>query len=356
MKGNKTFGLWILLGLTLLVVLTALAVGSVYNAGRNDADAKYEHTLALGDTEKQDADDNPLTVTLSRQVQERSGIVVQPLLVSKQGDTTTTYGTALDLQPLIELRTRAAIAGAEVEAAMAALQASKEEYERVRRLHGDDGNMSLKALQAARAALAADKAKTMQAESVLQTVQATASYQFGPVLARWALSLEAVALQPFLDLKAVVVRIAMPSLGDENAPQTIQIGLDGAARHDATLIGLSPEADPLLSGRAYLYRSFAALPTSTRITAWLPTVKPAGEATLIPESAVVWYGGQPWAFLQTADETFERRPIPVDHVLSDAGYVVATGFSKGDYVVTTGAQLLLSEEFRASIQSEDGDD
>jgi hypothetical protein len=81
------------------------------------------------------------------------------------------------------------------------------------------------------------------------------------------------------------------------------------------------------------------------MTARLPASDNSPAGLLIPANAVVWYGGQPWAYVRTAPDRFTRRILPsaseVDH-----GFIVPGGFRADDEVVVRGAQLLLSEELQ----------
>lgn len=58
----------------------------------------------------------------------------------------------------------------------------------------------------------------------------------------------------------------------------------------------------------------------------------------IPESAVVWLDGKPWVYVEQAPGHFVRRELEASRIAPNAR------------VVITGAQMLLSQEFRAQIQ------
>lgn len=77
----------------------------------------------------------------------------------------------------------------------------------------------------------------------------------------------------------------------------------------------------------------------------MPTSSEAVSGLLIPAQAVVWYGGQTWAWVRTAPERFTRRYVPAGNE-DDRGFMVTSGFHAGDQIVTQGAQLLLSEELK----------
>lgn len=72
----------------------------------------------------------------------------------------------------------------------------------------------------------------------------------------------------------------------------------------------------------------------------------------VPAAAVVWMDGTPWIYLRRDDRLFTRVALaPKATPLPDGGYLTPA-LSRADEVVVQGAQRLLSEEFRASIESE----
>lgn len=71
-----------------------------------------------------------------------------------------------------------------------------------------------------------------------------------------------------------------------------------------------------------------------------PSARPA--PSRIPESAVVWLDGKPWIYVEEAPGHFVRREFEASRIAPDAR------------VVISGAQMLLSQEFRAQIQVGEG--
>ena len=75
---------------------------------------------------------------------------------------------------------------------------------------------------------------------------------------------------------------------------------------------------------------------------------------IIPKSALIWYMDQAFVYLKTAEDTFSRRTL--EHYSASAdGYFIPDAIKPGEQIVTKGAQMLLSEELRGQIPSEDDD-
>ena len=70
----------------------------------------------------------------------------------------------------------------------------------------------------------------------------------------------------------------------------------------------------------------------------------------MPNAAVVRHSGLGWAYEQTGPETFRRREVPLDKPHPE-GWLVTGDWKKP--VATSGAQSLLSEELKGSIQMRD---
>ncbi|TPK54861.1 metal transporter [Mesorhizobium sp. B2-4-19] len=293
------------------------------------------------------SEDGLTIVTLDEATQKRSGIATDALTATKRQLDETAYGSVLDLQPLIDLQTRYRAAVAEVASAQAALDASSQEAERNRVLFKDHMNISQKAMQAAQAAWSADLAKLQSAEASLEGARASAQQQFGPPIASLITGKD-TALAGLLEGQDMMLRIVLPI--DSNTPAPDQITFDGGARGRLTarLISASPQSDPIAEGPTFLYRAPASLPVGSKVIAFLPVGQQPARGIVIPRTAVLWFGGLPWAYIQQGKDRFVRRLVD-EQSPYDGGYFVDAGFEAGERVVTRGAQLLLSEEQRPPV-------
>jgi hypothetical protein len=134
----------------------------------------------------------------------------------------------------------------------------------------------------------------------------------------------------------------------------LKTSADGVTPFSARLVSASPQVDPGIQGQAYYYRAAVPLAAGTRISAKASVTVAATTAkagVLIPAGAIVWYGGQPWVYVQSGKGNFQRRAVD-PRFPQDGDYFVTDGFSPGEFVVVRGAQLLLSEESRAQSASQ----
>jgi hypothetical protein len=284
-------------------------------------------------------------VRLDVPTQKRSGIETQPLRATSQVGETTGYGNVMDLQPLLDLRNREESARNEAMAAQSAANASREELTRMRLLYEDRQNVSQKAYQAAKANYDADRAKAEAATLNVRNVAGLAKQQFGQVLAGLVTDGTSAELARLLNREDVLARVALPPRTNAKAPVVIEVQAAGGERLGAYFVSPAAQADPALIGRSFIYRVPSALATGTPLVAYVPESKQAKQGVFVPASAVVWYAGQPWIYTRSSPTTFARKALGSPSEVDD-GYFVRDAVTAGEYAVTRGAQLLLSEEQR----------
>ncbi|AQH05123.1 metal transporter (plasmid) [Burkholderia sp. KK1] len=282
-------------------------------------------------------------VTVSPDIQRASHIEVAPLTLATVQPDSTAWATVVDLQPLFDLRNRLAAARADLDTLTAQAGNSHTQYERSNVLYQDDRNVSQKSLQDARAVMLVDQAKLQSSEAAVSGVEATMRQQFGDALTRASTGPSSPLMQRLLSGRTAVLRVTLPAGFKGDAPARITVDAPDGELVAATKLSASPIADPSVQGSPWFYAADRALPVGTRTNAHVPTPAPSSQMLVVPEAAVVWYGGQPWAYVQTATGHFTRRFVPAGNE-GEQGYLVNAGFHVGDRVVTEGAQLLLSEE------------
>ncbi|MEO7985286.1 MAG: HlyD family efflux transporter periplasmic adaptor subunit [Gemmatimonadales bacterium] len=162
-------------------------------------------------------------------------------------------------------------------------------------------------------------------------------------------------LLEIVDQSRPLVRIVWTLAGDRPR-STIALGpASGEVRVTGRLVGPSPDADAATRLPTYLYRADHAWPGSTPgtpvaavVAAPTPADVSGHTAVFVPDRAVVQWDGLAWTYLRRAPDRFERVRVATDRPVS-GGWIVLGGLQPGDSVVVSGAQELLSEEFRARV-------
>jgi hypothetical protein len=110
-----------------------------------------------------------------------------------------------------------------------------------------------------------------------------------------------------------------------------------------------------IQGKTYFYHAKTTeLRAGMQVNALSNKSKGSTTGVIIPNSAVVWYGGKPWIYRKTGTDKFSRLPINTD-VETENGWFYKGNLKPNDQIVTSGAQLLLSEEFKYQITNENED-
>lgn len=325
-----------------LIVLAAIA-GWLLGSGKSNTPA--QQAAPQPPASPVSIVDGVTVLTMDTATQLQNGIRAEALTSSENRTNITAYGTVLDLQPLIDLRTRYAAGLADADTASAALAASRQEYLRSHALYQDNQNVSLKSYQAAQAAYRSDQARTQATAVNLQNIQAAMRQQFGATLTHWALDSRSPEFARLLKRQEVLLRITVPLDDGIAAPARIKIDANDKQRLPAQLVSPAPQSDPVIQGSAFIYRAAAPLASGTLVAAYLPTAKKGTPGTVVPADAIVWYGGQPWAYVQINARQFARYPVAEQSPMQ-GGFFVTRGFKADQHVVVSGAQLLLSEELK----------
>jgi hypothetical protein len=85
------------------------------------------------------------------------------------------------------------------------------------------------------------------------------------------------------------------------------------------------------------------------ILAYVPA-GPMLQGLFVPASAIMWWQGKTWVYVQIDSNQFVRRQVVTEFPVDD-GWFIRRGLSKNDRIVTRGAELILSQEFRSQIET-----
>jgi hypothetical protein len=336
-----------------LAAIIITAVGGVlvwgFVAGRSEAQRVAERERPVKEPLRVSIENGMPVITLDAATQRRNGIATARPAPASYVEEVRAYATVLDLARLTDLANGYANAQAQLETARAKLDASKTAFERAQKLYADQ-HLSQAQLQAAKAMFRTDQAALSAAESQVRTLAATAQQEWGLVLGRSLVEGSPVVAR-LIDRRDFLLQVTLPSgVALPTPPPTAAIETGKGARAEIAFVSPATRTDPKIQGLSFFYLAPAAsgvLP-GMNLLALLPS-GPRVEGVAVPAAAIVWWQDRAWVYRRTGPETFTRVMIPTELPAPGGGLVVKNLPAKAE-LVTSGAQSLLSEEFRAQIE------
>jgi hypothetical protein len=352
-----------LLRAALVAFVIAVAVGAViwgFLESREELALEAERERPVRATARVVAGNGAPVIRIERAAQERSGIETTRLAPAPFADQVRAYGMVLDPARITDLSNAYANAEAQLRTAQAKAAFSKAAFERAQKLYDNERSVSQALLQSSEAAFRTDEASVGAAESQVRTLAATTHQEWGPVLGKSLVERSSTVIR-LIERQDFLLQVTLPP--GMPAPKTVAaatIERPGRGKRPETsrvaiaLVSPATRTDARIQGVSFFYLASAesgVLP-GMNVLAFLSTGA-AIEGVAVPAEALVWWQDRPWAYRRTEPETFVRTQIATDQPTPAGGYIDPS-LSKEVEIVTRGAQLLLSEEFRAQIQV--GDD
>jgi multidrug efflux system membrane fusion protein len=289
------------------------------------------------------AERGPAPIAVAPDAAARMGLEITALKPARHSAEFRTTAVVLSPQGLARLRAAYVAAEERLVVAQAGLLIARKEFQRQKLLYGENQVTSLKALEGARGALTSSHAQTAAATQQLQLAALSIEQQWGPVLEKWVVTGQP-ALEQILRQQKWLVQITLNAEAARFLPKTARLAAPSGSAVYARFLSSFPQTNPVIQGLNFLYVIPArpGFAPGLNLAAELPT-GPARHGVVLPASAVVWSGGQAWAYKQVAPNRFVRVAVPNNAPTGD-GWFVTAGFASGDRVVTQGAEELFSAE------------
>jgi len=358
---NKKLSIIIALQALLIVALFWVLIfygKDEYEAYQNSKDAEITSPNRV--TQK----DGINMVSLPLTTQQNSGITTEKVIASTFQGKIKSFGNVVSIDGLIEARAKYLSAQSEINLARTSSGNNKQQYQRLKALNEDDKNVSDHAVQEALATVNADNAKITASELQLKNLQSSVKLQWGDALAKLAYDDQ---LEPnlanLLNRKSVLIQISLPpNAAKPKGGSTIFLAPanESAVTIKATYISPAAQSDLNGYGKTFYYSAPAEslrIGMRVNIEANSSTSNFSGGG-VIPNQAVVWYGGKPWAYFKQGknkqgEDQFIRKPVSTESEVATGWF--NQGLDTNSEVVVNGAQLLLSEEFKYQIKNENED-
>lgn len=347
-----------LIGLQALIIIL-LFWGFVFYAKDEYESYQSEQEEEIESPSRVTEENNINVVHLSAVTQKNSGITTSRLNESRYQGTLKTFGSVIAIDNLIVAKTQYANLKSELELAQSGSAHHVTQYKRLKSLNEDDKNVSDTAVQDALALVNADNAKIAALQSQLRNLESNIKLQWGGELSKLVFGETSAAhLNNLLTRKNVLVQVSLPLEMESPAKgSTIYISAlnENAPPITATYVSPATASDVSGTGKTFYYSAPAeSLRTGMRVSAAPKTTNNSNaKGVLIPNNAVIWHDGKPWIYIKVKSEQFQRIPISADVEVGDSWF--NQNVKPDTEVITSGAQLLLSEEFKYLIKNENED-
>ncbi len=293
-------------------------------------------------------------ISLDAKAQQLSGLQTMILKPANYHAEFTAYGKVLAIQPLIALRHRYLLALTERNTANAKFKQAEQSIERQQTLYRE-GITAKRNLQDQQAQWQIDKAQLEASHFQDQSIKDEAELTWGNTLTEWVLSSDTNKLNALLSGQQKLLQITLPStqqLADDTKTIAVEATGNRSKAHKADFISVAPQTDASTQGSSYFFKTQAKnISIGMNVTAWIPEQNSQLSGVMIPKSALLWLMDQAFVYVKTNDKSFSRRLIN-NYSISNDGYFIHDGLKPDEELVITGGQMLLSEELRGQIPSD----
>lgn len=349
--------LWII-GVQVLVILAL--IWAVVLVGRDEYESIRDNDEEEIEGPVRVVEQNGLQVVqLNAETQKNSGISVESLRPYEYHGNIKVLGTIVSIQTLVDYNSQYQALKTQLAVAESILPNHQLQYQRYKQLNEDDKNVSDKAVQEAQTLVINDQTQIKSTQAQLKALNDTIVAQWGKPLA--TLITQNPSSGPLHDLitqKKVLVQASFPlNFKEPEANSAIYVSpiQDEIKPIRAEYVSQSIQTDISNIGKTYFYSAPADfLRVGMRVNV-VPAQSSSSmiKGVFVPNQAIVWHGGMAWIYVRTKQDTFLRKPVASDTELDDGWF--DNSVRPGTEVVTHGAQLLLSEEFKFQIKNENDD-
>ncbi|MDD1612453.1 MAG: hypothetical protein LUQ57_04855 [Methylococcaceae bacterium] len=294
-------------------------------------------------------------VELDPQKQKLAGLEIMTVQPAVYQPEFAALGKAINVQPLVVIRSQYRVALSEQKSASARLKQSGENIRRTEELYRH-GVAAKRVVQERQSLWQTDMAQLETRRAQSDAVLEDARVIWGTKLAEWAFAVDKDRLGDFVSGKDALLLVTLP-VGKDLPAADSAVFVDPEGNRDkaenATYISPAPQIDQTVQGPSYFFRAPGnRIRPGMTVTVWLPDGRVQEAGVKIPVSALIWSMDQVFVYVKTGQDVFSRRLIEHFSVAPD-GYFIRDALKPGEEVVTVGGQMLLSQEFRAKIPEED---
>lgn len=301
-----------------------------------------------------------LLIKLPKNVEKNSNIKYTELTKTSFIDSSIYYGESINIKPLINFNTKLSIVENKKDQLLLNLEAEADHLKKLTILNEDNKNISdavvgqqeidIKSIESNIDVLKKDKAY------IMDTIQNEWGSKFHQIFSNKKNS----KLKDIISGKAKLIKITFsPSQISQEVPKKINISSIAqiTSNYEALYFSDSPEVDISRSGKSFYYLVHNnKILNGEKFTGHSLASPKEQRFLFVPKESVIWSNGMPWAYIHINNTGKYIKKSLGGLKETNNGWIIEEGnFKAGDLIVTEGAQLLLSEEFKYQIKNENED-
>ena len=298
-------------------------------------------------------------ITLPNSIIKNSGIESQIISESKNQSLYSSYGYVVNLKNLIDYKTNYSNINFEINKLNTQLKEESQHFKKLKFLNEDNKNIADSVVHEKEIEINNLRNNLNIQKSNKNNLLQTISQEWGNPFKELLTHPKKSLLKNIFNSETRLLKI---TITDNKLQKLIPSELMVSSlnqpknKYKANFITKSPIGNPDIQGRAYFYlTSSNSLMMGSKINAFIKTGEGSHVKKFhIPKSAIVWNDGKPWIYAKSGNNSFLRHPLLKMKEVNE-GWIVQFNNISPKEIVTKGAQLLLSEEYKHLITNENED-
>ena len=299
-------------------------------------------------------------VRLTETIVKNSGIETARITSSNKQSSFSNYGIVQATDTLIDLKNIFDQLMQEINTLQNQLTTEEKKYLAFAELNEDEKNISDQVLLDQQTIVSnlkvAIEKKTALKKNLQQKVLTQWGQKFYDIVTGKSKDRNLAAL---IDGNARLVKITIPSSesGRKIPDKIVFSPINGSDEIDGIYVDQAPTIEPSILGQTYYYliQSTEIRIGSKLIGFYFQDDVEKTNLYEVPNTSIVWSNGLSWVYIEQEPHLFIKKPIVLENEINRGWLVSAELISPSDSIVTKGAQLLLSEEFKYQIKNENED-
>ena len=340
--------------IAVISVLSIAAIIFIFIQNRKELSSEANSEKAISSNIVVSSTNGQVILTIDSLQQKQSGIITNTFIKAKHQKSFTGYGKVLQVDEISAAQMKYQKTKSGFLTARNNYELSFNEYKRLKKLNrGNSKNISIKTLQAANTLLRNNKNILQNRRAEFDNTLNYLKQKWGEKLARDIFN-NSLQFKRILTGRDLLVHITLPAGIHEFINPSFAIIRTAGGSVKARFISKPALTDSQIQGLNYY---FIVISNSKFI---LPGMNVSGKLSfgpkltgvIIPSSSVVWNKGKAYSYLEIKRNRFYRYKIDTGMPVKN-GYFIPERSLIGKKIVISGAQLLLSQEFKSQIKTED---